>query len=421
VLRRMLFLVSVPVFSTVGLAVATGEADLAPLGVDRRISTATTNEYYPDVVWNATTNESLVVWEDWRNPSRGAEIYGRRVGPDGLPLASDFRISTATADEETPQVAWSQTSNQFLVVWVDSRNDGTRGKEIFGRRLSGAGVPLGSDFRISTSTFSEYAPAVTWNATANEYLVVWTDLRNDPARGYEVFGRRVSGAGAPLGSDFRISSSTATEYDPDVVWNETDNQYLVVWEDNRSSGTRGAEIYGRRVGATGSLLGADFRISTSVGEEYYPTVAWNPADNQYLVVWEDNRNYATRGAEIFGRRVANTGSVLATDFRISTAITNEYYPVVLWNETAEHYVVVWQDGRDAPTRGSDIYARRVGSGGGLIGIDVRISAATYNEKNPAMTWNATTNEYLVIWEDNRAFGTRGREVYGRRVAGDPAP
>ena len=82
------------------------------------------------------------------------------------------------------------------------------------------------------------------------------------------------------------------------------NQYLAVWGDGRRGSGR-FNVYGQRVTATGKRAGSDFQISGpgSTGNIYWPAVAHNSANNQYLVVWGDGRNL-NRGYDIYGRRVA---------------------------------------------------------------------------------------------------------------------
>jgi hypothetical protein len=430
VTRRVLLTVCGVLLAVAGPAAALGEPDLTPVGVDRLISDAITGEYMADVVWNATANEFLVVWNDDRNSAtRGVEIYGRRVGADGVPIGVGFRISASIAEEGDPAVAWNKTANEYLVVWVDGRNDATRGHEIYGRRVSAAGVPVGSaDFRISTSDDFEMAPEVAWSETSNQYLVVWDDGRSW-ARGSEIYGRRLAANGVPVAPDFRISNSAESEMTADVAWNATSNQFLVVWSDGRNYETRGNDIYGRRVGATGVLGTSDIRISKSPTgsygpNEYSPSVVWNETANEYLVVWEDERRAATRGWEIYGRRVGANGiPVGAEDFRVSASTSDEYSPAVMWNATANQYLVVWQDYRNQGTRATDTYGVRVGAAGAPLGANLRISApsAIADEYGPAVAWNATSNQYLVVWEDGRSSATRGTEIFGRRLAGDPAP
>ena len=53
-------------------------------------------------------------------------------------------------------------------------------------------------------------------------------------------------------------------------------------------------------------MGREIRISGpgAKGTDEYPAVAWNDSANQFLVVWADYRNYDTRNEDVFGRRVA---------------------------------------------------------------------------------------------------------------------
>ena len=147
-------------------------------------------------------------------------------------------------------------------------------------------------------------------------------------------GRDLSRVSPLVGNDFRISGPGATsdEWDPAVAYNPTNHRYLVVWSDDRNEGSRGTDIYGQLLAADGTRIGGDFRISgpAATSYEYDPAVAYNPASNQYLVVWRDRRNDATRGWDIYGRRVKATGKPAGGDFRISgpAATDNEFGPVV---------------------------------------------------------------------------------------------
>ena len=88
--------------------------------------------------------------------------------------------------------------------------------EIFGQRVDGASAAeIGGDLRLSDMgpdgdpDFGAFHPAVAYNSTQDEYLVVWygddnTGLLVDNE--LEIFGQRVAGAtGAEIGGDIRLS------------------------------------------------------------------------------------------------------------------------------------------------------------------------------------------------------------------------
>jgi len=346
---------------------------------------------------------------------------------DGHPPGEDVvePRSVGPGDERNPAVAYNSNADQYLAVWEDGRHYSTRGTDIYGQRLAADGSRIGGAFRISgiLATSSEYNPAVAYNATANQYLIVWEDYRDSGTRGSDIYGRRVKAGGRLAGDDFRISGAAADEdeYSPAVAYNATANQYLVAWADFRDSGTRGSDIYGKRVKAGGRLAGDDFRISgdNATSGDNTPAVAYNGKTSQYLVVWQDNRSFATRQSDTYGRRVKAGGRLAGGDFRIceAAATLGEYNPAVAYDPGTDQFLAVWSDYRSAGARGADVYARLIAGGGGLTGDDVRVSGAnaTGYDTFPAVAFGAGNSEYMVVWQDARAYATRGDDIFGRRI------
>lgn len=201
-------------------------------------------------------------------------------------------------------------------------------------------------------------PAIAYGTAPDQFLVVWSDARNEAARGYDVFGRRVNIDRTFAGRAFRVSGSSATTDDltPDVEWA---GRYLVVWDAGEEFSGRAHEVFGRRVRDDGSLAGGAFRINETdtASVELEPAVAWS--GSRYLVVW--SRTVTDRGADIYGRRVRGTGALAGGDFRVSgrAASSSEWFPAVAANRSADQVLVVWEDGRGDSSRGEDIYGRRV--------------------------------------------------------------
>ncbi|MGB5259356.1 MAG: hypothetical protein WBO34_02400, partial [Gammaproteobacteria bacterium] len=126
---------------------------------------------------------------------------------------NDFRISDMGPDGDDnysagdPAVAYNAMANEYLVVWRGDDDTAAlvdNEYEIFGQRINAdTGLELGMDFRISDMgpdgdvNFSADAPAVVYNATADEYLVVWggdDDTAPLVDNEYEIFGQRIDGA-----------------------------------------------------------------------------------------------------------------------------------------------------------------------------------------------------------------------------------
>lgn len=404
------------------------------IGRDFRIggNGATEWDDEPAVAWNEEEGQFLVVWADPRNG--GSDIYGRRVAADtGKPEGPDLRISGAGATglEACPDVAWSATSDVFLVVWQDGRNMASMDAEIYGRLVGADGKPSGPDFLINgpVSPDSDVCPAVAWGSKSDQFLVVWESNRDHWLKGSEIYGRLIGADAKPVGAALVVSGTGAVEDDRNaaVAWNATSNQFLVVWEDYRNQASWAADIYGRRVTAAGSPTGADFRISGPGGtkDEVEPEVAWNATENQYLVVWEDTRGSGgARGEDIYGRLVGGASGMASGEKRISgaKATSDETDPEVAWDEPADQYLVVWEDSRDiAVGRNTDIRGQKLDAAGFRSGADFRLSGAggTWAESHPDVACGAGADpvQFLVAWSDMRNFATHRADIYGRRVEG----
>ena len=357
----------------------------------------------PDVAFRPG-GDYFAVWEksNWQSP--WGEIVGQRVTPAGALAGAEVPVALGPANATWPQVAYNSKAGYFLAVWVDTRNPGK--PAVFGLRISATGAPIGSDFQISgpTALLTIYDwPALAYNSATNQFLVVWADLRSNSTHGHDVYGRRVSASGTTVGSDFLISGPNADEDDdsPAVAYSPVANQFLVVWSDRRDLYTRNSDIYGRRVKAFGAVAKTDFRITNAAGlrGEGSPTIAYNSDDDQFLVAWMDERNGLY---DIYGQRLPSVGAKIGGNFRISRGPDHEAGPSAAYSPDAGQYLVVWDDGRNSPTRGSDVYGRRVTADGTLLDKDFRICAAADkgSDRMPDVAYG--NGEYLVAWSN---FGT----------------
>ena len=304
------------------------------------------------------------------------------------------------------------------------RDYSTRGSDIYAQRISSSGSPAGSNFRVSDEKAigTDINPAVGYSSNAGEYLIVWEDDRNEGTRGSDVFGQRVSTSGDPVGFNFRVSGKNATGNDtnPALGYDPDDGEYLVVWRDGRESAIGGADIFAQRVSPSGSRVGFNFRVSgkNATGSDRDPAVAYDPDDAEYLVVWLDAREYSTRDTDIFAQRVSPSGSRVGFNFRVSgkNATWIVQNVAVAYSSDAGEYLVVWGDGRKK-TRDMDIFGQKVSPSGSRVGFNFRVSdlAAHDDQKSPAVAYSSDAGEHLVVWDDSRELHGRGADIFGQRV------
>lgn len=479
------------------------------------------------LAFNSTTNQYLITWSDNRNAATAPDVYARRVDETGVGVGAGFALAVAPDTQNLPDVAYNSRVNQWLVAWYDLRNNAASDSDIYGQRVLADGSLAGQgNFAVYDGPRHQWQVALAARPTTTgaEFLAVWGDERNGSRQ--EIAGQRILAlTGALSWHDFNISAPLGSQENPDVAYNAVDDNFLVVWQDSRENewdiyaqvvlttgiplgdnlvarneshslvepavahstvsntymlvwtdedegdieaqrltaagaltgpalnvevitSTQAAiaynpaanqylvvyalqvspllnDIYGRLVGADGTFAGAAFAVSNDASNQSNPAVAYDATSGEYLVAWYDDRDLAGTGWNIYGQRVAANGTLSGGVISVATAAGDQYDPVVAWSETADEYLVAWRDGRDFATTGYDIYAQRIGAGGALAGGNFVVVNAAGNQTAPHVNHVASLARYNVLWSDDRNAGSWDIYVqsinddgtlYGREVA-----
>ena len=366
---------------------------------------------------NPNANEYLVVWADGRNhETRELDIYGQLIAADGTRLGPDFRISGSfgTGDCSSPEVAFNEVNDEYLVVWQDTRALEVRGWDVYARRVSADGRRIGGDFRIGESAGSDQRiPSVAHNRFSNRYLIVWGDDRNLTTSGWDIYGQRLKPSGKPAGSEFRIATSSAPtdECPKAVIHNPISNRFLVVWTDAQYEWEN---VYGQVLKPTGVPAGDDFRINGAPIDTGMtrPAVALNEVRNQYLVAWTSGGDQAPEW-RVEGRRIKASGKLAGDPIDINLSIpAQREQPAVSHDPSTDRYLAVWL------ALDQVVYGRHLRATGRPTGDAFPISdpAVTYREQWPRVTGNPIDGRHLVFWITPSLDGPP-MDLYGRLVAG----
>ncbi|UCF80588.1 MAG: hypothetical protein JSV08_08795 [Acidobacteriota bacterium] len=392
-----------------GTRVTSAGIVLDPSGID--ISTAPGSQVVPSIASNGT--DYFVAWEDTRSGSLGSlDIFGTRVTESGTVLdPSGILIFVDVNVQFYPSVA--SNGVDYFVAWEDYRD--ITNYDVYGARVTSAGTVLDlSGIAISTEANWQRYPSVASNGT--DYFVAWEDRRTDR----DVYGARVSAAGTLLDVSGIAVSKSPSEWETNPSAASDGADYFVVWVDTRNFLSDGLDVYGARVRASDGVVldSSGIRVSGWLADDESPSVTSNGTD--YFTVWHDCRKSflgdCTFDIDIYGSRVrASDGARLDLfGIPISTAASFQTAPSVVSDGT--DYLVVWQDDRNWATTSVDIYGTRVTSAGALLDGPpdtggITISTATSYQLAPVIASNGT--DYFVAWEDNRS-GT-DLDIYGARV------
>jgi len=270
----------------------------APLGPEFRVNTHSLDVQAFPAVTSDPSGNFVVVWESNYQDGSFSDVFGQRFASTGAPLGSEFRVNTYTPYQQVHPVVTSDTSGNFVVVW-DTVVVPSLDRDIVGQRYASTGAPLGPEFRVNTYTTSiQVSPAVA-SDSSGDFVVVWMSLTQDGSN-WGVFGQRYASTGAPRGPEFRVNSYATGDQRYPAVASDPSGNMVVLWSSFAQDGLDYG-VFGQRYASTGEPLGTEFRINTYT-TDFQGVAAVSPdPSGDFVVVWTSNTQDGSSGG-VFGQR-----------------------------------------------------------------------------------------------------------------------
>jgi len=394
------------------------------------ITGAAGGQQFPDVAYNSRDNTFLVVWEDVL-AENFYEIHGVLVnGESGQPLGEPTVFMAANIGIDAPEIAYNSRDNEFVVVARRRGND-----MALARRISAQGRPVGEIVELGPSygpTFFDSASrarvvSVVYNQTENQYFVGL----GEPMTGQILF--------ADLSLDLPVDQIGAGT-NPAVAWSSVSNVYLMAWEDRVVRNTGSENLSAQLFTNTGIFIGDTILLRDQDFAEESPRVAYNPDDDQFLVVWDERIGFSEgldpmTLTDTIGQIVSADGSLVGSPIPIEAGTAYTLRQDVDYSSPAGLYLVVWKGDESGDFAFADIFGRLINRDGSFASdafliydagddnTDEGTSEQYYDEsKLPVVAVNTNTGAFFVVWEE--AGTTRNpddRDIMARFVAAQPSP
>lgn len=251
------------------------------------------------------------------------------------------------------------------------------------------------------------------NATG-EYLAVW---QVDAGGGnFDIWARRavLQPDFRWLGDAFAVADSAKSERAAAVAYNPTDDEFLVVYEyvyNAEDSDVRAQRVAGSAA-APADVIGPVLSVGVTTGNENMPDVAFLAATGQYLAVY-------SMDGDVWGRRIARRGQgdqdgdFLGDEFIIAADAYAETHPVVA-AASAESYFMVAYTYAFSPDD-DDVRAQRVRgqmqNGEELLGAHPALADSADRENAPTLAYSSSAHAFITLWQVSIPFNHDIRGIW----------
>ena len=346
-------------------------------------------ERFPKVTANA--NGWAVTWDDYDPASSLSQVRAALVEPSGLVLVKKTLASASlgfllptNSDIAFAQGRYLLTSEHYPPA------GGSSSWDVFGRLFNASLDPIGPEFLIDGSPASETKSRIATNGQS--FYVVYN---GDGVRGTPV---GFDGTVAIPGGWQLTAGGQLTDAEPRVAW--TGSDWVVVVDE---FGFSQWEVVGLHIDAAGTPTG-NFVIESQIDQVIDSVIAQGPTPGSGAIVWTDSR---LEYADIYGRSFSAGGLTPTVPISVSTP---QQVQADLAGGLAHGYLAVFLERTSGSSR---ILAQR------LDGLGAPIDAEPFQLAQglegsvlaPRVAFDGT--RWLAVWE--RHYGSQPVRIEGRRV------
>jgi hypothetical protein len=396
-------------------------------------------EWIPRMAYNSVDDEFLVVWtEQGVRVQGGSSLYGvaaqrftssgEKIGgvisPVGDPINKIILI---------PTPEFNMFTKEYCIGYTMSGD----GFDEYGAIINSTGESIKEPFAISAKPKSQMHTRMAFNTQKRQYFVVYNSSENSVGISPDIKGVILNEDGTPATDEIMINNNPGDQFNPFIVYNPTDDRYLVNWEDFRHVPTweQNGEIYGALLDSDGNVLVNDIAMiddygTAEEGDQRHNEIAYNADKNEYFVCWTDMAP-ALENVGVRGRFITSKGELGGPVFVIADDAGPQIYPHPLYIAAKKKYFVTWEDGRNQEdtsllwrnSTNLDIYGKWMSSNGKFYSKEIvfcddpgvqRYSSVSYTDKSDRMlvAWQDIVEEDIQLGEtDNQHIKEKGGNVY----------
>ncbi len=234
----------------------------------------------------------------------------------------------------------------------------------------------------------EYSTSMAYATSTEEFLVVYQDY-NDLALASSIRGQFMDAEGNKKGLSFMIAPiSRNMPENPFVVYNEKEDNFLVLWNDGISTARR---IYALVVGVDGSKS-VPSQLDPELGpyeSHDSPKAAYNPASNSYAIIWNVRNEFEVVLSGVLVESDLSDPKPIAFDTSNNQADGFE----VKYNQTGKNFIVIAQYG----SPGLEVLRSIIIQVTGNVSLGSSMVPSLTKLGAPKAEYNRLKKEEFVIW------------------------
>ena len=179
-----------------------------------------------------SNDKVMIVWRDQRFGN--ADIYAQLLDFNGNLLLDSAGLSVASGanDQQNPSITYNSVEDEFMVCWEDFNGVDFN---VFCKTIDNQSLELSEVINLCDDPANQKAPAV-YSTLDGSYIFAWEDSRSSVTS--DIYYQQLkNGNFEHPQNGVVLCDANFNQKSPQIdMYSETDNKYIIYWDDLRSSG-----------------------------------------------------------------------------------------------------------------------------------------------------------------------------------------
>lgn len=213
--------------------------------------------------------------------------------------------------------------------------------------------------------------------------------------------------------------SNATTKQNMVTVSDPNGAMWIAWEDARNNATTGTDIYCQKIFPDGSVAfdAAGILVCNATGTQSALTIT-SDGTGGCIIAWTDTRTTATTSNDVYAQRINSSGTaVWATNGVVVSNGTVTELAAVVERISSTEVLIAWRDARNDATltTGQDYFFNKlsINDGSKVLASDVVLVSANNTQSNLRLLADGNGNAFAV-WQDPR-LATTNADIFVQKI------
>ena len=321
-------------------------------------------------------------------------------------LANEFMVNTKVSGVQTDSSIAALPSGGFVITWTDLASDGS-GSGVRAQIFDANGVPVGGEFQVNSSTLNNQDQSSVTALAGGGFVVTWTDNsgQGGDTDKTSVKAQIYNAAGVPVGGEFLVNTTTQMSQSHSVTTGLASGGFIIAWMDGSATNpdSKGTGVRAQIYDASGVRIGGEFLVnSTIVNSQQFPVITGLKSGG-FVVTWVDNSGLGgdSTAPSIKAQLFSGTGAKIGGEFLVNSATASTQDQVVVTGLDNGGFVIVWRDlSGQGDSSGSGIKAQIYNAAGAAVGGEILVNSTSFNAQDQPTVTATKDGGFAVSWRDN---------------------